>query len=186
MNKNLLGMGIGGVALIMLGAAFAAEPLYSTFCQVTGFGGTTRDATERPDSILDREVTVRRDTHITDVPFDFHPIDRVTTVRVGETELIQFELTNTSDVPIRAVASYNVTPHKAGPYFTKLECFCYDEQTYEPGETVTLPVIFFINPLIDEERQLDDVNTITLSYTFYRVEDGNESLASLGDLVSEH
>ena len=110
----------------------------------------------------------------------------MTTLNVGATELIQFELTNTSDVPVRAMASYNVTPHKAGPYFTKLECFCYDEQVYQPGETVTLPVIFFINPLIDEEPQLDDVRTITLSYTFYRADDGNESLASLGDLVSEH
>ncbi|WP_022694912.1 cytochrome c oxidase assembly protein [Ponticaulis koreensis] len=186
MNKNLLGASIAGVAVAMLGLAFASKPLYDTFCKVTGFGGTTQDATERPDDILDRQITVRLDANVADVPFEFRPVERMTTLNVGATELIQFELTNTSDVPVRAMASYNVTPHKAGPYFTKLECFCYDEQVYQPGETVTLPVIFFINPLIDEEPQLDDVRTITLSYTFYRADDGNESLASLGDLVSEH
>ena len=79
-----------------------------------------------------------------------------------------------------------MTPHEAGPYFTKLQCFCFDEQVYQPGETMQLPVIFFINPLIEEERQLDDVRTITLSYTFYEAKGGNESLASLGDLGSEH
>ena len=186
MNKNMLGASIAGVAVAMLGLAFASKPLYDTFCKVTGFGGTTQDATARPDDILDRQITVRLDANVADVPFEFRPVDRMTTLNVGATELIQFELTNTSDVPVRAMASYNVTPHKAGPYFTKLECFCYDEQVYQPGETVTLPVIFFINPLIDEEPQLDDVRTITLSYTFYRADDGNESLASLGDLVSEH
>ena len=185
MNKKFLGFAIAGVAVCMLGAAFAAKPLYDTFCKVTGFGGTTQVAVERPDTVLDRVVRVRFDANAPGLPMKFHPTQPYVDIKVGDTELVTFEVTNTSSKPILAVAGYNVTPFKAGPYFTKLECFCFDEQVYEPGETVVLPVMFFINPMIDDERQMDDVKAITLSYTYYEAKGGNESLASLRDLVSE-
>ena len=186
MNKTVMAVGIACASLAMLGAAFASKTMYDTFCRVTGFGGTTRTAVSRPDTVLDRMMNVRLDSNISDVPFVFRPLDSMTTTKVGETNLVLFEVTNTGKQPVRAMASYNVTPHKAGPYFTKLECFCFTEQEFAPGETVTLPVIFFINPLIEEESQLDDVKTITLSYTFFRAKDDKESLASLDNLVSEH
>ncbi|MAP96019.1 MAG: cytochrome c oxidase assembly protein [Ponticaulis sp.] len=185
MNKNALGFVIGGVAFGMLGLAFASKPLYDTFCRVTGYGGTTQVATERPEGVIDRKMLVRLDTNIRGLPFEFRPLDGPVEVQVGETAMVKFELTNTSDRPIRAIASYNVTPFDAGTYFTKLQCFCFDEQTYEPGETVVLPVIFFVNPLIEEEATLDDVKAITLSYTYYEAEDNKDALASLSNLVSE-
>ncbi|MFC6197207.1 cytochrome c oxidase assembly protein [Ponticaulis profundi] len=186
MRKSWIAGGFATIAVGMLGLAFASKPLYDTFCRVTGFGGTTREATERPDKVLDREINVRFDANVTDVPFQFRPVERMVTTKVGESNLVLYELTNTSDKPVKAIASYNVAPFKTGPYFTKLECFCFTEQEFAPGETVKLPVIFFVNPLIDEERQLDDVQTITLSYTFYRAKDDKQELASFGDLGSEH
>lgn len=186
MKKGTMGLTIGAVSIGMLCAAFASKPLYDSFCRITGFGGTTRVAVERPDKVLDRHIQVRFDSNISDVPFTFRPLEPFIDTKVGESNLVLFEVTNYSDEPIRAIASYNVTPHKAGPYFTKLECFCFQEQVFEPGETVKLPVIFFVNPLIDEEHQLDDVKSITLSYTYFRAKGGNESLASFDDLVSEH
>ena len=186
MNKNVMGIGIGAIAIAMLGAAFASKPLYDSFCRITGFGGTTRVAVERPDEVLDRVIQVRFDSNVGDVPFVFRPLEPFIETKIGESNLILYEVTNYSDEPVKAIASYNVTPHKAGPYFTKLECFCFQEQVFEPGETVKLPVIFFVNPLIAEESQLDDVKSITLSYTYFRAKGGNESLASLDDLVSEH
>ena len=178
MNRRLLGSLVAGGAFVMLGVAFAAKPMYDTFCRVTGFGGTTRVAVEKPDQVLDREVNVRFDANVSDVPFQFRPVEPMITTRLGETTLVLYELTNTSDRPVKAVASYNVAPHKTGPYFTKLECFCFQEQVFQPGETMKLPVIFFVNPLMDEERQLDDVHTITLSYTFFRAKDDKDDLAS--------
>ena len=185
MNKKFMGFAVAGVAVLMLGAAFASKSVYDTFCKVTGFGGTTQVATERPDEVLDRMVRVRFDANAPGLPFKFHPTKPYVDVKVGDTEIATFEVTNLSDEPIMAVAGYNVTPYKAGEYFTKLECFCFDEQLYEPGETVTLPVMFFVNPMMDDERQMDDVKAITLSYTYYEAKGGNESLASLRDLVSE-
>ncbi len=186
MNKALMGLSVAVLPIAMLGLSFASKPLYDTFCKVTGFGGTTRDAEGAPEQVLDRDITVRLDANISDLPFQFRPLEPATQTKVGETNLVYFEVTNTSDQAHTAIASYNVTPHKAGPYFTKLECFCYDEQVFEPGESKTLPVVFFINPLIDEERNLDDVKTITLSYTYFKAKDGKDKLASLPDLVSEH
>lgn len=186
MNKNLTGFVFGGCACLMLGLAFAAKPMYDTFCRVTGFGGTTREATAAPTEILDRVINVRLDSNINGLPFRFRPLQPLTKTRVGETNLVFFEVTNPSDEPISAIASYNVAPHKTGPYFSKIECFCYEEQVFQPGESKILPVVFFIDPLIAEERLLDDIKTITLSYTYFRAKDGIETLASFNDLVSEH
>lgn len=152
----------------MVGMAYAAVPLYDLFCRVTGYGGTTQIAQYDPGQILDREVTVRFDASVNrDFPWTFQPLQREMSVRVGETALAFYRATNTTDRPITGVASYNVTPFKMGPYFSKLECFCFNEQTLQPGESMDMPVIFFVDPLMDEEERLDDVRTVTLSYTFF-------------------
>ncbi len=152
----------------MVGMAYAAVPLYDLFCRVTGYGGTTRIAQYDPGQILDRGLTVRFDASVNrDFPWTFQPLQREMSVRVGETALAFYRATNTTDRPVTGVASYNVTPFKMGPYFSKLECFCFNEQTLQPGESMDMPVIFFVDPLMDEEERLDDVRTVTLSYTFF-------------------
>lgn len=159
---------LSGVAIAMVGAAYAAVPLYNLFCQVTGYGGTTQVATEEAGSVLDRTVEVRFDaSQSRDLPWTFEPMQPSMTVQVGETSLAFYRATNNSDRPVTGMASYNVTPFKAAPYFSKLECFCFTEQTLQPGESIEMPVLFFVDPLMDEESRMDDVHTITLSYTFF-------------------
>lgn len=161
-----------GIAGGMVGMAYAAVPLYDLFCRVTGYGGTTQLAQYDPGQILDREVTVRFDaSNGRDFPWQFEPLQREMTVRVGETALAFYRATNTTDRPVTGVASYNVTPFKMGPYFAKLECFCFTEQTLGPGESMDMPVIFFVDPLMDDETRLDDIRTMTLSYTFWNAGD---------------
>ncbi len=153
--------------LAMLGLAFASKPLYDTFCRVTGFGGTTRTATAAPDVVLDRTVTIRFDTNVADVPLQFRPLQAELSIKLGEHGLAFYEMTNLSDTELSVIASYNVTPHKAGRFFNKLECFCFEERTIAAGETKKLPVVFFVDPAMADERNTDDVRTITLSYTFF-------------------
>lgn len=168
-NRNTrLMVTLSGVAIAMVGAAYAAVPLYNLFCQVTGYGGTTQVATEEAGSVLDRTVEVRFDaSQSRDLPWTFEPMQPSMTVQVGETSLAFYRATNNSDRPVTGMASYNVTPFKAAPYFSKLECFCFTEQTLQPGESIEMPVLFFVDPLMDEESRMDDVHTITLSYTFF-------------------
>lgn len=166
-NSRLLVI-LGGVAVSMVGAAYAAVPLYNLFCQVTGYGGTTQIADVAANEILDRTVEVRFDASMErGLPWTFEPVEPSMTVRIGETALAFYRATNNSSVPVTGMASYNVTPFKAAPYFSKLECFCFTEQTLQPGESVEMPVLFFVDPLIDDSRRMDDVHTITLSYTFF-------------------
>jgi cytochrome c oxidase assembly protein subunit 11 len=160
-------------ALTMLGAAFAAVPLYDMFCRVTGYGGTTQVATAAPDAVLERTVTVRFDGSVADgAPLRFTPRDATMTVRLGERGLAYYEVRNLSDRPVTAVASYNVSPFKTGEYFNKIQCFCFTEQTFAPGEARELAVLFFVDPAMDGQKRLDDVREITLSYTFFRMPDG--------------
>jgi cytochrome c oxidase assembly protein subunit 11 len=166
-NSRLLVI-LGSVAVSMVGAAYAAVPLYNLFCQVTGYGGTTQTADAEAATILDRTVEVRFDASMErGLPWTFEPVEPSMTVRIGETALAFYRATNNSSVPVTGMASYNVTPFKAAPYFSKLECFCFTEQTLQPGESVEMPVLFFVDPLMDESRRMDDVHTITLSYTFF-------------------
>ncbi len=159
---------VAGAAFVMLGAAFAAKPLYDTFCRVTGFGGTTRVAEAAAKRVLDRTVRVRFDANVDPgAPLTFKPAEGHVEVKLGETMLSFYEVTNTSSEPVRAMASYNVVPHKAGRYFNKLECFCFEEMVFEPGVTQRLPVIFFVSPDMDDDKFADDVKGITLSYTYY-------------------
>nr|WP_070959460.1 cytochrome c oxidase assembly protein [Hyphomonas sp. Mor2] len=181
MNNGRVAILATGAAVFMLGLAFASKPLYDTFCRVTGFGGTTRIAESAPDRISDREITVRFDANVANAPLKFRAEQNALPVQVGAHNLAFYEVTNTSVSDVSVIASYNVTPHKTGRYFSKLECFCFEERIIRAGETKKLPVIFFIDPAIDEERNVADVRTITLSYTFFQSDDfqGAAKTASL-------
>lgn len=160
---------ISGAAVGMLGLSFAAEPLYSTFCRLTGFGGTTQVATAPARRILDRMVRVRFDANVDpETPLEFKPTQPFVDARLGETILAFYEVTNTSAEPVKAQAAYNVAPDKAGIYFEKLECFCFKEKVFEPGATERLPVIFYVSPDMADDPLASDVKGITLSYTYYR------------------
>ena len=159
---------LGGVVCGMVGLAFGAVPLYKLFCQVTGFGGTTQVAEEAPVTIGERVVTVRFNADTArDLPWHFKPEQREIKVRVGEMAMAVYNAVNQSDRALIGTSTFNVTPVKAGAYFNKIECFCFEEQTLAPGERADFPVSFFVDPDIVEDRRLDDVTTITLSYTFF-------------------
>tara|TARA_R110000796_G_scaffold154369_3_gene271010 strand:- start:463 stop:1041 length:579 start_codon:yes stop_codon:yes gene_type:complete len=156
-----------GVFTAMLGLGFAADPLYDTFCKVTGFGGTTRIATAAPEKMVEQEVTIRFDANVADTPLIFHPLQTTQTLKLGQHGLAFYEVTNPSDQEIRVIASYNVTPHYAGPYFNKLECFCFEERVIAPGETKKLPIVYFVSADMQDDRVAKSLETITLSYTFF-------------------
>ena len=159
---------LGGVVCGMVGLSFGAVPLYRLFCQVTGFGGTTQVAEEAPVEIGERVVTVRFNADTArDLPWHFKPEQREIQVRVGEMAMAFYNAVNQSDRALIGTSTFNVTPVKAGAYFNKIECFCFEEQTLAPGERAEFPVSFFVDPDIVEDRRLDDVTTITLSYTFF-------------------
>jgi len=166
-KKNLVALICGGVVVLMTGAAFAAVPLYRLFCQVTGFDGTVKRAEKAPDTVLDRTVLIRFDTNVRGLPMTFRAEQTTQRVRIGDTGMAYFDVTNTSDQPIHATAAYNVVPERAGPYFQKLQCFCFEGQTIQPGETRAFPVQYFVAPEIATDREAQGVREITLSYTFY-------------------
>ena len=168
MTDSLLALIASVAAAAMLCLAFASKPLYDTFCRVTGFGGTTQIATAAPDRISHREMSVRFDANVSNAPLKFRPIQTSIDVQVGAHALAFYEVTNTSPQDVSVIASYNVTPHKVGLFFSKLECFCFEERIIAAGETRKLPVIFFIDPAIEDEPLASDVRTITLSYTFFQ------------------
>ncbi|MGB2219429.1 MAG: cytochrome c oxidase assembly protein [Henriciella sp.] len=170
MKNRQLAIILSGLGLGMLGLAFASKPLYDTFCRITGFGGTTQIAEQAPADVLDREVTIRFDANVVDTPLSFRTLQTNMPIYLGEHGLAFFEITNTSESDVKVIASYNVTPHKAGRFFNKLECFCFEERTISAGDTKKLPVVFFIDPSLDQERNLDDVRTITLSYTYFEAD----------------
>ncbi len=168
---------LGGVAAFMVGMAYAAVPLYDLFCRVTGFGGTPQTADIAPDTVLDRTIKVRFDASTMGIDWRFKPVQREVTLRIGEVGLAFYEATNLSDRPITGSASYNVAPYSTGGYFTKIACFCFTEQTLQPGETVQMPVTFFVDPAIVEDREASLVPSITLSYTFYETEESRKLAA---------
>lgn len=160
-----------GVVLLMGSLAWAAVPFYDWFCRVTGFGGTTNVATEGSDTILDQTITVRFDGSLDRaMPWTFKPVEREMTLRIGETGLAFYEAHNPTDHPVAGQASYNVTPNAAGRFFDKIACFCFEEQVLQPGETVLMPVSFYVDPAIVTDREGQYVHTITLSYTFYEID----------------
>lgn len=159
---------LAGVAALMLSLSFAAVPFYDWFCRVTGFGGTTSVAQAASDVILDKTVVVRFDASLdANMAWEFKPMQTEMIVRIGETGLAFYEAYNPTDRPIAGTASYNVTPDQSGGYFTKIACFCFTEQVLQPGERVTMPVTFFVDPSIQENPEAREIKEITLSYTFY-------------------
>jgi cytochrome c oxidase assembly protein subunit 11 len=156
----------------MTGMAFAAVPLYQAFCRITGYGGTTHEASVAPGQVLERRINVRFDSNIAPgLPVEFEPRQLSETLRIGETGLAFYRLRNLSDQPIVARATYNVTPHVAGQYFAKLECFCFQDQTIGAGEEAELPVVFFVDPEMADDPDTREIETLTLSYTFFRAVD---------------
>lgn len=158
-----------GIAAGMVGLAYAAVPLYQLFCQVTGFGGTPRIATEASGGTSDRRLQIRFDSNVSPtVPWRFVPEVPKIDVALGETHTVFYTITNTSKEPVTAVATYNVQPDLAGAYFTKLQCFCFDQQTLGPGESMVAPVVFYVDAELEGERDLKELSTITLSYTMFK------------------
>ena len=164
-------LGLAGLGVFMLGMSFAAVPLYDLFCRVTGYGGTTSVSDAAPEVILDREVTIRFAASVDrGMPWTFRPVETSMKVRIGETGLAFYEATNPTDRPIAGTASFNVTPFSAGGHFTKIACFCFTEQVLQPGESVKMPVTFYVDPSIMEDEEAALVHTITLSYTFHETD----------------
>lgn len=162
-----------GIVVAMVAAAYASVPLYDLFCRVTGYGGTTNQAESVHGAVIDREMTIRFDASLSrDMGWQFAPSQGPVTLKVGEEALAFYTAHNPTDRTIVGTATYNVTPQKAGYYFNKIDCFCFTEQELKPGETKEMPVTFFVDPEIVNEPNLDDVTTITLSYTFF--EKGSE------------
>jgi cytochrome c oxidase assembly protein subunit 11 len=152
----------------MVGMAYAAVPLYQMFCQITGYGGTTQRVTQYSDRVLDREITVRFDANTSgSLAWDFKPVQRDVTMKIGETVQIAYTATNEFSTPSGGRATFNVTPDLAGSYFNKVECFCFTDTTLKPGETLEMPVVFYVDPDIENQPELKDLKTITLSYTFF-------------------
>lgn len=167
---------LAGVVLGMVGMAYASVPLYEIFCRVTGYGGTTQVATAGADRVLDRSMTVRFDSNVNpELPWTFKPVQRSMTLKVGETRLAFYEATNTGSETLVGTATFNVTPDKSGLYFDKIDCFCFTEQVLRPGETVDMPVSFYLDPALADDRKMDGVTTITLSYTFFRAQDQSKA-----------
>ncbi len=170
------------VVVVMGALSWASVPFYSWFCKVTGFGGVTNVVETASDVILDRDMTIRFDgTTDPSLPWSFKPVQREMTVKIGQTALAYYEATNTSNRPVAGQATYNVVPYEAGGFFDKIECFCFTEQVLQPGETVMMPVSFFVDPAIVDDRDAKYVHTITLSYTFFEIPLPNQDTAALSD-----
>ena len=170
-------------ALAMLGLGYAAVPLYRLFCEATGFGGTTRRATESEAYSAAQAaasagaplISVRFDANIAGtLPWTFRPKQVTQTVQIGERDLAIYEARNNSSVPITGTATFNVEPEQAGRYFNKIQCFCFTEQTLQPGQRVDMPVIFFVDPAALKDPNMKDVEQITLSYTFHQAKSRTE------------
>ena len=177
-QKNLrLGiMALVGAAA-MVGVGFAAVPMYRLFCQVTGFGGTTQVATEGEAAAAERAaaiagappISIRFDASTArDMPWTFAPVQTTDTVRIGTRDLAFYTARNNADVPITGAATFNVEPEQAAPYFNKIQCFCFTEQTLQPGEEMRMPVLFYVDPAALDDPNMEGVEQITLSYTFHR------------------
>ncbi|WP_262270069.1 cytochrome c oxidase assembly protein [Microvirga yunnanensis] len=157
-----------GIVVGMVGLAYASVPLYDLFCKVTGFGGTpiVRDA--NGSEIMDRTIAIRFDSNVAPgLNWRFAPEKPEVTVRLGETTTVYYKVTNTGDKPSTGIATYNVQPDLAGTYFSKLECFCFTEQTLQPGETLESAVVFYVDPRLVEDGDVKDLTSLTLSYTYF-------------------
>lgn len=169
-NKKV-GLAVLFGVICMVGMAFASVPLYDLFCRVTGFGGTTQVSETLPDQVIDRNVTVKFNTDVNrNLPWTFRSETRAVDVKIGQDALINYRAENVSGAPVAGTAIYNVTPPKVGEYFHKVQCFCFNEQILQPSQSMNMPVMFYIDPAFHEDPYMDDVSTITLSYTFFKTE----------------
>lgn len=176
-------MAIAG-ALFMLGLGYAAVPLYQLFCQVTGFGGTTMTATESDAAraaaaATGQKVSIRFDASTaSDVPWTFRPSQATDTITIGERDIATYVARNEGSKPVTGMATFNVEPEQAGKYFNKIQCFCFTEQTLAPGQEVTMPVLYYVDPAMLEDPNMKGVEQITLSYTFHRTAQGQTASAT--------
>lgn len=170
-RHNMVGLLLAGVVAGMVGLSFAAVPLYRVFCQATAYDGTPRRAVSAPGpaQVLDRTIRIRFDGSVAPgLPWSFEPVQQTMDVKIGETALAFFKAVNKANTPVTGHAVFNVSPEQAGLYFTKIQCFCFTEQTLQPGASAEMPVTFFVDPKIVDDDEAKDIPEITLSYTFYR------------------
>ncbi|MEO0750926.1 MAG: cytochrome c oxidase assembly protein [Pseudomonadota bacterium] len=170
-NHGKTALKLVSVVVFMGGLAWASVPLYDWFCRVTGFGGTPSTSTVASDEILEQTVKVRFDASMErGMPWEFKPMQREMEIRIGETGLAFYEAYNPTDRPVAGSAAFNVFPYEAGGFFTKIACFCFEEQVLQPGERVQMPVTFYVDPSMVDDRDAKYTHSITLSYTFYEID----------------
>lgn len=182
-KKQKTNLAVAGACVMffgaMVGMAYAAVPLYAMFCKVTGYGGTTQRVTQYSTRVLDREITIRFDANTAGIPWEFAPVQREVTIKLGETKQVAYKATNKFSTPTTGRATFNVQPELAGAYFNKVECFCFTNQTLKAGETADMPIVFYVDPDILNVPELKNIQTITLSYTMFSA-DKNKPVAAVG------
>ena len=166
-KKKLTPLVLAGIFVLMLGLSYASVPLYEIFCRVTGFGGTTQVADKAPKIVLDKVVSVRFDTNVNNLPWDFKAKSNVMDVKVGQVNKIEFEVTNNSNEPTAGVASFNVSPSSFGKYYSKLGCFCFEKQELKAGEKATYVMTFYLDPEMVNDPSVKNLEDVTMSYTFF-------------------
>jgi cytochrome c oxidase assembly protein subunit 11 len=177
-RQMLTAAACGVFVAAMVGAAYAAVPLYNWFCRTTGFAGTTQVAHEAPGQVLERTIAVRFDSNVMPgLPWKFEPEQNEIRLRIGEVATVHYKVINEAARTITAQASYNVSPPQIGGYFDKINCFCFTKQTMKPGETREMTVVFYVDPAIVKDSDQDTLDSITLSYTFYRVPEQERPVA---------
>jgi cytochrome c oxidase assembly protein subunit 11 len=170
----------GVVVAAMIGLSYASVPFYNWFCRTTGYGGTTQVSEKAPDQVLGRTIAIRFDSNVAPgLPWKFEPEENEIKVRIGEVTTAHYKVTNMAAREITAQAGYNVSPPQVGGYFNKINCFCFTQQTMKPGETREMTVVFYVDPSIAKDSDQDDLNTITLSYTFYRIPNPEKPVAQV-------
>ena len=166
-KKKLTPLVLAGIFVLMLGLSYASVPLYEIFCKVTGFGGTTQVANKAPKIVLDKVVSVRFDTNVNNLPWDFKAKSTVMDVKVGQVNKIEFEVSNYSNEPTAGVASFNVSPSSFGKYYSKLGCFCFEKQELKAGEKATYVMTFYLDPEMVNDATVKNLEDVTMSYTFF-------------------
>ena len=166
-KKKLTPLVLAGIFITMLGLSYASVPLYEIFCRVTGFGGTTQVANNAPKIVLEKVVSVRFDTNVNNLPWDFKAKSNVMDVKVGQVNKIEFEVVNYSDEPTAGVASFNVSPSSFGKYYSKLGCFCFEKQELKAGEKATYVMTFYLDPEMINDATVKNLQDVTMSYTFF-------------------
>ena len=166
-NKTLTPVLLAGIFFLMLGLSFAAVPLYDIFCRVTGFGGTTQVSKQAPSIVLDKVVSVRFDTNVNNLPWEFKAKTNVMDVKVGQVNKIEFIVENYSNETTSGVASFNVSPASFGKYYNKLGCFCFEKQELKAGEKATYVMTFYLDPEMVNDATTKNLEDVTMSYTFF-------------------